>query len=108
MRTDREKAPKNSLLFVTSCPKALCQPPRGKSPDATMTGSDFERDSSADFSDLYARSLNAAFHEWNWSLSPNLPEYYLTAHVARVISMGDIALESIRNPGLDHDETKLL
>jgi hypothetical protein len=73
-----------------------------------MTVIDFERDSSADFSDLYARLLNAALDERNSSLSPNLREYYLTIHVARAISMSDIAFESIRNPGLEHDEPKLL
>jgi hypothetical protein len=86
----------------------LCQRPRGKSPDVTMTVIDFERDRSADFSDLYARLLNAALDERNSSLSPNLRECYLTIHVARVISMSDIASESIRNPGLEHDEPKLL
>lgn len=69
---------------------------------------DFERDSSPDFSDLYARLLNAALDERNSSLSPNLREYYLTIHVARAISMSAIAAESIRNPGLEHDEPKLL
>jgi hypothetical protein len=68
----------------------------------------FERDSSADFSDLYAHLLNAALNEKNSPLSPNLREYYLTTPIARVISMSDIASESIRNPGLEHDETKLL
>jgi hypothetical protein len=54
------------------------------------------------------RLLNAVLGERNSSLSPNLREYYLTIHLARVISMSDIASESIRNPGLEHDETKLL
>jgi hypothetical protein len=73
-----------------------------------MTVIDFERDSSPDFSDLYARLLNAALDERNSSLSPNLREYYLTIRVARAILMSDIAFESIRNPGLEHDEPKLL
>jgi hypothetical protein len=68
----------------------------------------FKRDSSADFSDLYARLLNAAPGERNSSLSPNLREYYLTIHLARVISIRDIAFESIRSSGLEHVETKLL
>jgi hypothetical protein len=88
--------------------KALCQRPRGKRPGETMTVIDFEHDSSADFSDLYARLANAALDERNSSLSPNLREYYLTVHVARVISMSDIDSESIRNSGLENDETKLL
>jgi hypothetical protein len=67
-----------------------------------------ERDGSADFSDLYAHLLNAALNEKNSPLSPNLREYYLTTPVARVISMSDIASESIRNSGLEHDETKVL
>jgi hypothetical protein len=86
----------------------LCQRPRGKSPGVIMNVVDFERDRSVDFSDLYARLLNAALDERNSSLSPNLREYYLTIHVARAISMSDIASESIGNPGLEHDETKLL
>jgi hypothetical protein len=73
-----------------------------------MTVIDFERGGSAAFSDLCARLLNAAPGERNSSLSPNLREYYLTIHVAGVISMSDIASESIRNPGLEHDEPKLL
>jgi hypothetical protein len=67
-----------------------------------------ERDGSADFSDLYAHLLNAALNEKNSPLSPNLREYYLTTAIARVTSMSDIAFESIRNPGLEHDETKVL
>jgi hypothetical protein len=66
-----------------------------------MTVIDFE-------ADPYARWPNAALDERNSSLSPNLRECYLTIHVARVISMSDIAFESIRNPGLEHDEPKLL
>jgi hypothetical protein len=90
-------------------PARLCANVRAaKSSGVTMTVIDFERDRSADFSDLYARLLNAALDERNSSLSPNLREYYLTIHVARVISMSDIASEAIRNPGLEHDETKLL
>jgi hypothetical protein len=57
---------------------------------------------------LNTRLLNAALDERNSPLSPNLREYYLTIHVAGVISMSDIASESIGNPGLEHDETKLL
>ena len=68
----------------------------------------FEHDGSADFSDLYAHLLNAALNEKSSPLSPNLREYYLTIPVARVISMSDIAPESIRNAGLEHDETKVL
>jgi hypothetical protein len=67
-----------------------------------------ERDDSADFSDLYAHLLNAALDERNSPLSPNLREYYLTTPIARAISMSDIASESIRNSGLEHDETKVL
>jgi hypothetical protein len=73
-----------------------------------MTVIDFERARLAAFSDLYARLLSAALEMRNPSLSPNLREYYLTVHVARAISMGDIDSESTRNPGLEHDETKLL
>ena len=73
-----------------------------------MTVIDFEPDSSADFADPYAGWLNAALDEGNSSLSPNLRECYLTLHVARVILVSDIASESIRNPGLEHVETKLL
>jgi hypothetical protein len=67
-----------------------------------------ERDSSAVFSNFYAHLLNAALNEKNSPLSPNLREYYLTTPIARVISMSDIASESIRNSGLEHDETKVL
>jgi hypothetical protein len=73
-----------------------------------MTVIDLERDRSVDFADLYARLLNAVLDERNSSLSPKLREYYLTVHVARAISMSDIASESIRYPGLEHDEPKLL
>jgi hypothetical protein len=79
-----------------------------KEPGVTMTVIDFQRDRSGDFSDLCARLLNAALDERNSSLSPSLREYYLTIHVARAISVSDIASESIRNPGLEHDEPKLL
>jgi hypothetical protein len=52
--------------------------------------------------------VNAALDGRNSSLSPNLREYYLTMHIARAISMSDIACCSIRNSGLEHDETKFL
>jgi hypothetical protein len=49
-----------------------------------------------------------ALNEKNSPLSPNLREYYLTTAIARVISIRDIAVESIRSSGLEHVETKLL
>ncbi|MGO8911417.1 MAG: hypothetical protein ACLQDM_19140 [Bradyrhizobium sp.] len=75
---------------------------------------DDERDGSAEFSDLYARLLNAALDETNSSLSPRMRGRYLVAHVARGILMTGIAPESfwqsriVRNQGLGHGETPVL
>ncbi len=75
---------------------------------------DFERDGSTAFSDLYARLLSAALDETNSSLSLQMREHHLMAHVARGISMTGIAPESFsqsgiaRNQGLGNEETKLL
>jgi hypothetical protein len=54
---------------------------------------------SSEFSDLYLRLLSAALDETNSSLSPGMRESHLNAHVARVISMADIAPSSIRRRG---------
>jgi hypothetical protein len=54
---------------------------------------------SAEFSDLYLRILSAALDETNSSLSPQLKESNLNAHVARGISMADMAPPSIRRRG---------
>ncbi len=51
---------------------------------------------SAEFSDLYLRLLSAALDETNSSLSPRMRESNLSAHVARGISMADVAFPSIR------------
>jgi hypothetical protein len=47
----------------------------------------FERDRSAEFSDLYMRMLNAALDEMNSSPSPEHREQNLAAHVVRAIAM---------------------
>ena len=60
---------------------------------------DDERDGSAEFSDLYLRLLSAALDEINSSLPPQLKESNLNAHVARGISMADMASPSIRRRG---------
>jgi hypothetical protein len=54
---------------------------------------------STEFSDLYLRLLSAALDETNSSLSPQLKESNLNAHVARGISMADMAAPSIRRRG---------
>jgi hypothetical protein len=54
---------------------------------------------SAEFSDLYLRLLSAALDETNSSLSPQMKENSLNAHVARGISMADLASPSIRHRG---------
>jgi hypothetical protein len=54
---------------------------------------------STEFSDLYLRLLSAALDETNSSLSPQLKESNLNAHVARGISMTDMAAPSIRRRG---------
>ena len=54
---------------------------------------------SAEFSDLYLRLLSAALDETNSSLSPQLKESNLNAHVARGISTADITPPSIRRRG---------
>jgi hypothetical protein len=55
---------------------------------------DPERESSADFSDLYVRLLRAALDETNSSLTPRMREHSLAAHVERAISMSGKAPES--------------
>jgi hypothetical protein len=50
----------------------------------------FERDRSAEFSDLYMRMLNAALDEMSSSPSPEQREQKLTAHVVRAISMNGL------------------
>ena len=54
---------------------------------------------SAEFSDLYLRLLSAALDETNSSLSPRMRETNLNAHVARGISMADMASPSILSRG---------
>jgi hypothetical protein len=54
---------------------------------------------STEFSDLYLRLLSAALDETNSSLSPQLKESNLNAHVARGISMADMSAPSIRGRG---------
>jgi hypothetical protein len=54
---------------------------------------------SAEFSDLYLRLLSAALDETNSSLSPRMKESHLNAHVARGISMADMAAPSVRRQG---------
>jgi hypothetical protein len=64
-----------------------------------MSVIDLERYGSAEFSDLYLRLLNAALDETNSSLSPQMRECNLVAHVARGISMADGIPESFRYQG---------
>lgn len=54
---------------------------------------------SAEFSDLYLRLLSAALDETHSLLSPRMRESNLNAHVARGISMADMAPPSIRRQG---------
>jgi hypothetical protein len=58
---------------------------------------DFEREGSGEFSDLYVRLLRAALDETNCSLSPQMRERGLTAHVMREISTTCSAHESQRS-----------
>jgi hypothetical protein len=67
---------------------------------------DSERDSAAEFSDLYVRLLNAALDEVNSSLLPRMRQRNLAEHVARGISMAGFS--SDRNQGLGHEETTFL
>jgi hypothetical protein len=71
-----------------------------------MNAIDHEDGSSAEFSDLYLRLLNAALDETDSPLSPQAREHNLAAHVARGISMTDI--ESFSNQALGHEETTFL
>jgi hypothetical protein len=48
---------------------------------------DFERDGSAEFSDLYVHLLKAALDEMHRSLSPEVRERNLAAHLAWGVSM---------------------
>ena len=64
-----------------------------------MKVTDPERNGSAEFSDLYLRLLSAALAETNSSLSPQMRECNLVAHVARGISMADGIPESFRYQG---------
>jgi hypothetical protein len=68
---------------------------------------------SAEFSDLYLRLLSAALDETNSSLSSRTRESNLNAHVARGISMADMALRqcTVRDnahPRTGHEETPFL
>jgi len=75
---------------------------------------DHERESSAEFSDLYVQLLRAALGETNSSLTPQMREYCLAAHVARGISMSGKSPASasqlgiVRSHGSGHGETPLL
>ena len=91
----------HSFRFVTSIDEALCQFARRtvKRRSRAVNMVDRERNGSAEFSDLYLRLLSAALDETNSSLSPGMRESHLNAHVARVISMADIAPSSIRRRG---------
>ena len=63
---------------------------------------DGERDTAAEFSDLYMRLLNAALDEINSSLLPRMRERNLAVHVARGISMAGCL--SDRDQGLGREE----
>jgi hypothetical protein len=67
---------------------------------------DSERDSAAEFSDLYVRLLNAALDEINSSLLPPMRQRNLAEHVARGISMAGCF--SDRDQGLGYEETTFL
>jgi hypothetical protein len=79
---------------------------------------DNEHNSSAEFSDLYIRLLNAVLDERNSTLSPRLREHYLAAHVAHGISMAGAIPGTvseayskstvIRSQGFGHGEPTLL
>jgi hypothetical protein len=75
---------------------------------------DHEPESSAEFSDLYVQLLRAALHETNSSLTPQMREHHLAAHVARGISMSGKTTASfsqsriVRSHGSEHGETPLL
>jgi hypothetical protein len=61
---------------------------------------DHERESSAEFSDLYVQLLRAALDETNSSLTPRMREHCLAAHVARGISMSGKSAASASQWGL--------
>jgi hypothetical protein len=75
---------------------------------------DHERESSAEFSDLYVQLLRAALDETNSSLAPRMREHCLAAHVARGISMSGKTPASVsqlgivRSHGSGHGETPLI
>ena len=73
-----------------------------------MNAIDDERSSSAEFSELYLRLLNAVLDEANSSLSPEARRYNLKAHVARGISMAGVVSGSFCNRGSGHGETTFL
>jgi hypothetical protein len=59
-------------------------------PELAMNVIDYKRNSSAEFSDLYLRLLNAALDEMNSSShSPQQRQQDLAAHVVRGILMAD-------------------
>jgi hypothetical protein len=66
---------------------------------------DDERDSSAEFSQLYVRLLNAVLDERNSSLSPQQREHYLAAHVAQGISTAGV--NSASSQGFGREEPTL-
>ena len=75
---------------------------------------DHERESSAEFSNLYVQLLRAALDETNSSLTPRMREHCLAAHVARGISMSGTTPASasqlgiVRGRGSGHGEISLL
>jgi hypothetical protein len=56
---------------------------------------DRERESSAEFSDLYLQLLRAVLDETNSSLTPRMRQRCLAAHVARAISMSGKTAASV-------------
>ncbi len=68
---------------------------------------DHERESSAEFSDLYVQLLRAVLDEANSSLTPRMREHCLAAHVARGISLSGASVSQsgiVRGHGSGHGE----
>jgi hypothetical protein len=62
-----------------------------------MSVVDLERDGSAGFSDLYVHLLKTALDEMHPSLSPEMREQNLAAHIACGISMSGLVSQPLRD-----------
>jgi hypothetical protein len=75
---------------------------------SAMNVIDFKRNSAVEFSELYLRLLSAALEEIDSSLSPQLREQKLKAHVSRGILMAGIVAEKVSQSRIGYGEPPFL